>query len=120
MKWQYGLERNVENEEVFPVLLNSVSSLRDEIVRHFLYWHTHKDEEDKNNPPIKKIIFCGGDSNLIGLTDYIAVSMKTSAELANVWTNITSTENYIPEMGFGEALTFTTALGLALGNFNND
>jgi len=120
MKQKYGLERNAENKEIFAVLLNSVSVLRDEIVKHFLYWHTHKDEEAKNNPPIKKIILCGGDSNLIGLADYISISMKGSVEMANVWTNIVNTENYIPEMSFKQALSFSTALGLALGNLNNN
>jgi type IV pilus assembly protein PilM len=119
MKIQYGLERNIANKEIFAVLLNSVSILRDEISKHFLYWHTHKDEENNNNPPIKKIILCGGDSNLIGLADYISVSMKTPVEMANVWTNIMNTENYIPEMSFKQALSFSTALGLALGDYNN-
>jgi type IV pilus assembly protein PilM len=120
IKQQSGLERNATNKETFAVLLNSVSILRDEIVKHYLYWHTHKDEEDKNNPPIKKIIFCGGDSNLIGLTDYISVSMKSKVEMANVWKNIVDTEKYIPEMDFKQALSFATALGLALGNFDNE
>lgn len=117
MKQKYGLERNTENKEMFAVLLNSVSVLRDEIVKHFLYWQTHKDESDKSNPPIKKIILCGGDSNLIGLSDYISVSMKSSVEMANVWINIVNTENYIPVMSFRQALAFATALGLAMGNF---
>ena len=120
MKQKYGLERNTENKEIFAVLLNSVSILRDEIVKHFLYWHTHKDEEGKNNPPIKKIILCGGDSNLNGLADYISVSMKSTVQMANVWINIVDTETYVPEINFKQALSFTTALGLALGNFNND
>ena len=118
MKREYGLERNTENKEMFAVLLNTVSVLRDEIVKHFLYWHTHQDEEGKENPAIKKIILCGGDSNLIGLPDYISASMKSSVEMANVWTNIINTENHIPEMNFRQALAFSTALGLALGNFN--
>jgi type IV pilus assembly protein PilM len=120
MKWQYGLERNIENKEIFAVLLNSVSVLRDEIVKHFLYWHTHQDEEANNNPPIRKIILCGGDSNLIGLADYLSVSMKSPVEMANVWTNITNVENSIPEMSFRQALSFSTALGLALGNFSDN
>jgi type IV pilus assembly protein PilM len=120
MKEKYGLERNTENKEIFAVLLNSVSILRDEIVKHFLYWNTHKDEEGKNNPPIKKIILCGGDSNLIGLTDYLSVSVKSTVEMANVWTNIIDTINYIPEMNFKQALSFATALGLVLGNFNDN
>jgi type IV pilus assembly protein PilM len=117
VKREYGLQRNTVNKEIFAVVLNSVSILRDEIAKHFLYWNTHKDEEDKNNPPIKKILLCGGDSNLIGLADYISVSMKSPVEMANVWINIVNTENYIPEMSFRQALSFATALGLALGDF---
>ncbi len=120
MKLKYGLQRNVSNKEIFAVLLNSVSVLRDEIVKHFLYWHTHKDDEGISNPPIKKIILCGGDSNLIGLADYFSVSMKNPVETANVWINITNTEKYIPDINYKRALSFAAALGLALGDFDYD
>ncbi len=119
LKEQYGLQRNVANKEIFSVLLNSVSILRDEIVKHFMYWHTHKDNEGNNNPLIKKIILCGGDANLIGLADYLSVSMKSPVELANVWTNILNTKEYIPLIDFRQALSYATALGLALGDFED-
>jgi type IV pilus assembly protein PilM len=120
MKQEYGLARNALNKEVFPVLLNSVSVLRDEIVKHFLYWNTHKDEDGKQRPPIKKIILCGGDSNLIGLADYISQSMKTPVEMANVWANISDIDKHVPEISMRESLGFATALGLALGDFDYD
>ncbi|MEK7128236.1 MAG: pilus assembly protein PilM [Patescibacteria group bacterium] len=120
MKKKYGLLRNTPNKELFPVLLNSVSILRDDIVKHFLYWHTHKDEEGKNNPTIKKIILCGGDSNLIGLPDYLSVSMKNPVEMADVWVNIIDTKSYIPSIDFKQALSFSAALGLALRDFSDN
>lgn len=120
MKKQYGLLRNTPNKELFSVLLNSVSILRDDIVKHFLYWHTHKDDEGKNNLPIKKVILCGGDSNLIGLLDYLSVSMKSSVEMANVWTNIADAKNYIPDISFQQALSFAAALGLALRDYKKN
>lgn len=120
MKRQYGLQRNVDNPEIFAVLLNSASILRDEIDKHFLYWHTHKDEEGKDHPPIQKIILCGGDANLIGLPEYLSVSMKSRVEMANVWANISETDKHIPEIGFNQSLTFAAALGLALGDFDYD
>lgn len=119
MKKTYGLERNTPNKELFSVLLNSVSVLRDEIAKHFLYWHTHDGEGGKSNPPIKKIILCGGDSNLIGLSDYFSISIKSPVEMANVWVNIIDTKNYIPDIGFKRALSFAAALGLALRDFDN-
>ena len=119
-KKEFGLRRNATNREVFSVLLNGVSILRDEIVKHFLYWHTHKDEEGKDRPLIKKVILSGGDSNLIGLSEYLSVSMKINVEIANVWVNITDTGKYVPEISLDESLKFASALGLALGNFEHD
>lgn len=120
MKKLYGLGRNAENKEIFAVLLNSVSVLRDEIVKDLLYWNTHKDKEGKDHLPVKKIILCGGDSNLAGLSEYLSISVKNKVEMANVWVNITETEKSIPEISFDQSLTFATALGLALGNFDYD
>lgn len=119
-KIEFGLKRNPANAEIFSVLLNGVSILRDEIVKHFTYWNTHKDEEGKDRPLIKKVILCGGDSNLIGIADYFSVSMKTSVEIANIWINVEDTEKYIPDMSFDQSLTFASALGLALGDFEHD
>jgi len=120
MKQDCGLKRNAVEKDIFSVLLNGVSVLRDEISKHFLYWHTHKDEEGKSNPPIKKIILCGGNANLVGLTDYFSVSLKSRVDIANVWINIKDTTKDVPEISFKQGLSFATALGLALGDFEND
>lgn len=120
IKKKYGLQRNMENKEIFPTLLNNVSILRDEISKHFLYWHTHKDENNKDRPPIKKIIFCGGSSNLIGLAEYFSASMKTSVEIADVWVNLINKEKTIQDLNFKQSLSFAAALGLALGHFTYD
>jgi type IV pilus assembly protein PilM len=118
LKKEYGLQRNMENKEIFPVLLNSVSILRDEVAKHFTYWQTHQDEEGKNNPPINKIILCGGDSNLIGLADYLSSSIKIPVEMANVWINVGKIKNHIPSLPFKKALSFAASIGLALGDFD--
>jgi type IV pilus assembly protein PilM len=120
MKQEYGLQRNPVNKEMFSVLLNGVSILRDEIEKHFLYWHTHKDEEGRDNEPIEKILLCGGDSNLIGLVDYLSVSLKHKVEVANAWVNVFDVEKKIPKIDLKKSLSFTTALGLALLDFCHD
>jgi type IV pilus assembly protein PilM len=120
MKQQFGLQRNAENKEIFAVLLNSVSVLRDEIAKDLLYWNTHEDKEGEKHSTVKKIILCGGDANLLGLSEYLSISLKNKVEMANAWANITETEKYIPEINFNQSLTYATAFGLALGNFEYD
>jgi len=116
MKQKYGLGRDSENKEMFSVLLNGVSVLRDEISRHLLFWNTKKEEEKEDYSLVRKIILCGGDSNLLGLIDYLSVSMKTKVETANVWVNINDREKYIPEMNLEQSLSYATAIGLSLGD----
>jgi type IV pilus assembly protein PilM len=116
MKREYGLQRNLKNKDMFSVLLNGVSILRDEIAKHYLYWHTHKDEEGKDRPKIHKIILCGGDSNLIGFADYLSVTTKNDIEIANVWVNMSDSKSYVPEITFEKSLSYVAALGLAMGD----
>jgi type IV pilus assembly protein PilM len=114
IKKEKGLSKNVEDKEIFNALLTSVSVLRDEISRHYMYWHNTKDRE--GNPPgqIQKIILCGGDANLIGLIDYLSSSLRISVELANVWINVLDFDKNIPPINFSDSLRYATTVGLAL------
>lgn len=120
IKVEFGLKRNVANKEIFPAILNIVSVLRDEMAKHLLYWQTHKDDDGKARPPIKKVILCGGDSNLSGFAEYISVSMKIPVELSNVWQNINAYNKSTPEIPFNQSLAFASVFGLALGDFEHD
>lgn len=120
IKREYGLQRNATNQEIFSVLLNSVSVLRDEITKHFIFWHTNKDKNGNDRPPIRKIILCGGDSNLKGLAEYFSVSLKSKVQLADVWVNVDNIKKHVPEINFEDSLAFASSLGLALGDFHYD
>lgn len=120
IKKEYGLQRNQENNEISSAVLESISVLRDEVVKRIIYWNTHKDEEGKDNPMIQKIILSGGDANLIGLPEYFSLSTKNKVEIGNIWVNVMDTTKNVPEVNFNRSLTFAAALGLALGDFEYD
>lgn len=102
------------NKEFFSTLINSISSLSEEINKHYIYWHTHVDKKGRKSAPIKKIILCGGDSNLFGLPEHLSLLLKTKVELGNVWSNAFPLGEYIPEIPFSESLSYTAAIGLGL------
>jgi len=116
MKRKYGLSRNPQNKEMFQVILSAVSFLRDQVAKHFLYWHTRKNEEE-NRPSIKKIILCGTESSLIGFSEYLSVSLRNEVEMAKLWVNTLDTEKYIPEISLEQSLAFAAAFGVALKDF---
>ncbi len=116
MKHKYGLNQESEAQNIFPSIINGISVLRDEINKQYMYWETHYNNNEKHEQ-INRIILCGGDANLAGLSDYLELSMKMKVENANVWVNILNTENSVPEMSFEESLSYATVLGLSLGSY---
>lgn len=118
MKKSYGVKNTGKENEIFPVILSGLSVLRDELEKDIQYWHTHNSEDGEAHPEIEKIILCGGDANLSGIAEYLSGSMKISVEHANTWKNIVDLTKVIPAMPFEESLSYSTVLGLALGDFN--
>ncbi len=114
MKREYGLRRNGPNQDLFSLLLNNIAVLRDEINKHFIYWHTHKDESGATRPPIEGIVLVGGDSNLAGLPDYLSASLRVKTTVADVWTNVCLPEHGVPELSRQDSLGYATALGLSM------
>jgi len=121
IKIEKGLVKGKGNEEVFNSLLPVVSVIRDELSRHMSYWDSQLNERGRAALPaeargekIAKILLCGGDSNLLGFSEYLSYELKTPVELSNPWINVTSFDEHIPEIELREALIYTTALGLAL------
>lgn len=114
LKRQAGLIKNKDNKDLFMALMGTVSALKDEINRYYVFWHTHVSKSGDQVDKIEKIIICGGEANLPGLSEYLSSSLRIKVETANVWTNAFSLEDCIPEMSFEDSLGYATAAGLAL------
>ncbi len=95
---------------------SDLSEIGDEIMKHFIAWHTRKKELGERKL-IEKVILCGDAEDLAKYPGYISSILKTKTELANVWQNIFSINEKIPEMTLEESLKFAAALGLALKEF---
>ncbi len=116
MKRSYKLDDASNIDDIFPIILNGISVLRDELGKQYEYWKTHKDE-GITHENISRIILCGGDANLSGLADYLEASMKIKVEDANAWVNISNMDISVPDMSFQESFGYATVLGLALADY---
>lgn len=119
MKRTYKLDGNTNIDDIFPIILNGISVLRDELSKQYTYWKNH-DDHNTDHADINRIILCGGDANLSGLADYLEASMKVKVENANAWINISDMSISIPDMSFEESFGYATVLGLALADYTNN
>lgn len=113
-KREHGFVRTQENEKLFTALMSTISILRDELIRHYNYWHAHPNVYGERRDPVEKVILCGGDSNLSGFAEFLAMGLHAPVELAKVMQNVNSFDRYVPEITFSDSLRFATAVGLAL------
>lgn len=116
MKLSYGLSSTANADDIFPAILNGMSVLRDELNRHYIYWKTHEDDGFKHEK-LDRIILCGGDANLTGLSNYLSSSMGVKVENANAWVNVSDMKKSVPSMSFEESFGYATVLGLALADY---
>ena len=100
--------------DLFFSLMNAVSALKDELNKLSVYWSTHKDQAGEQERKITKIVLCGRDAGLSGFADYLSLSLQSRVEVANVWQNAFSLDEYIPPLPFDESLDYAAAVGLAL------
>lgn len=116
IKKEHGNILNADaDSDIYAAIMPTVSVIKDEAEKSLSFWETHAEHTHGNgHAKIEKIILCGGDSNLYGLPEYLSRSLKIKTELANVWVNAASLEDYIPEISFRESLGYATAVGLGL------
>lgn len=113
IKNEKGITQIGDNSELTASLMSTVSALKDEVSKHYTYWNTRAATRGTEGE-IKKLILCGGSSNLAGLPEYLAFSIQAPVEIANVWVNVFSFDDVIPPIHRRKSLGYAAAIGLAL------
>ena len=92
----------------------TASALGDEVVKHYHYWDTRRNEHGVRMTPVGRVILVGGSSNLKGLDDYIAGRVQAPTVRGDVWQHVASYDEYIPPISRRHSLQYATAVGLGL------
>jgi Tfp pilus assembly PilM family ATPase len=95
-----------------------VSVLRDEVLRHLLYWKEHSahiaEKGKKQSGAVDRVVLCGGNANIAGIAEYMSASLKMPVTRGDAWQNVTFENGYVPAISERESVEYGTAIGLAL------
>ncbi len=117
LKVRYGLTaRKREQNNVRHVLESVLCDLAEQVKKYITFYQDHVSHEYfPSDGKIEKIILCGGGANLKGLTDFLFDKLKIPVETGDPFVNIVpATSKKQNLISVQKALSFTTALGLAL------
>jgi type IV pilus assembly protein PilM len=121
LKIKIGLDKTKEKGKVYQALEPLANDLAKRLKEYIVFYHEHATHIHGPNGIISQILLCGGDSFLLNLPSFLSQKLKLPVELGNPLINIfpldkgKSSPKKI-SLSKKEALTYATALGLALGD----
>jgi len=114
VKIEYGL---VKEKKVYEALSPVVSDLTERVRQAIDFFCEHVASDQHLDEYVSQIILCGGDSQLIGLTEFFSEKLVLPVRLGNPWVNISpfiSKKAKALGLSYRESLAYATAFGLAL------
>lgn len=98
--------KGLKDRKIEDLLQPELENLNNEMQKVIKY---HDERFEKKTA---KVVLCGGASNLVGLTEYLANALSVEVKIGNPWVNIdTYPLKPVPK---SEAPAFANAIGLAL------
>ncbi|MCK5490767.1 MAG: type IV pilus assembly protein PilM [Candidatus Pacebacteria bacterium] len=111
IKVKCGFSFQGQCKEVFKAMQPSLYEMIRYINKLTAYYKEHFD----SSGDISKVIICGGESKMIGLSSFLSLQIKKEIEKGNPWINIVFDEDKeIPPISREDSLVFVTVLGLAI------
>ncbi len=86
----------------------------DECKKQFLFWDTRTNKKGRRVERVSGVIVCGGSAK--EFVNQLKSVIDADIVVANVWQNLFSTEDYIPNIPAKESLAMATLAGLLLNN----
>ena len=86
-----------------------------EMIRYISKLINFYKEHYKSESDIAKVIICGGEAKIPGMSSFLSLRVKKEVEKGNPWINIISSDKKeIPPIPRNDSMVFVTVLGLAL------
>jgi hypothetical protein len=86
----------------------------DECKKQYLFWDTRTNQKGRRIERVSGITVCGGSG--LEFAKELRSEIDTDIKTANVWQNLFSIDNFIPDIPAKEALAMATLAGLLLNN----
>lgn len=116
VRYKCGLSTRGECRNVYEAMDSSLNEMMGYIDRLLGYYHEHF----KSDMDISKVIICGGEAKMNGISSLLSLKIKKEIEKGNPWVNIISSAQEIPAISRNDSLIFVTVLGLALRGVEKD
>ena len=118
VKYEKGISRRADDKNFFSLFVPALTVFKEEIGKHYTYWHSHPYESGVARKKIERIILCGRGANMRGIQEYLSSVLGVPVSVGSPWANSFAFSYTVPAMNLSDSLGYTAAIGLALRAFN--
>lgn len=118
IKRERGIIPDEVDDEYLASMLTTVSAIREEIANRFSYWQSRASREETTKP-IEEVVLIGGNASVRGLPEYLTAGIGIPVRVGNPFRNLAPFSEVVPPIDFEQSLRYTTAIGLALREFES-
>lgn len=116
IKERCGLNFEGDCKKIYRIIQPSLQEMIKYISKLTDYYKEHYEFESD----IAKVIICGGEARMNGISSFLSLRIKKEIEKGNPWINIMpSVDSKMPPISRDESLVFVTVLGLAMRGIDN-
>lgn len=106
-----GLGLSDKYKDVYKIIQPSLY----EMIKYIDKLTSYYKEYFQADSEIAKVIICGGEAKMMGMSSFLSLRIKKEIEKGNPWINIISpADKEIPPISRNNSLVFVTVLGLAM------
>lgn len=113
IKIKTGLAKGKDGRP-FEALVPLASALADELKKQIAFYREHSAHRHGMPADISAIVLSGGDANLIGLANYLSLTLGKEVKLGNPLARLLRQRRFVPPFPRNESLKYATAVGSAL------
>jgi Tfp pilus assembly PilM family ATPase len=92
---------------------DEAKELNESLNKVLIYWFTNKQDRTQHKK-IDTALITGGYALSDGLQQFLEKKLKIKIEVADVWSNCFSTDDYVPEIKKEDAVNYAGSIGLAI------
>lgn len=109
VKVNNGIEKETKGNPIFKAVDPLLENLVVEVIKTMDFYGEMSGQSQK----VKKIILCGGGSNMKGLPEYLEQRIKVEVIVGNPWVNL-NLESKLAIINKTTSVRYVTAIGLAI------
>ena len=117
IKQKFGIAPSDLQPKILAAVEPTLTTIVGEM-RKIIKFYQERDQKDDDWPKIKTVVLSGGSASMPGIVEYLAERLEVSTAVGNPWANISTFP--LKPVPKSVAPMFTTAIGLALREFDNE